>query len=292
MTLTPNLRGATYMMASMAAFSLSDACVKFVVEDLPLFQMIFLRGISTTLLMLGIMRGMGVLDFRIPRGDLGRVTLRTVAEVGAMVPFLIALTNMPFANVVAIMAALPLVVTLAGAVFLGEQVGWRRWGAILVGFFGVILIVQPGGDGFTGYALVALLAVVGITIRDIVTRRLSAAVPSMTVALFTAVSVCLFGGVLSLAEPWQPLNVSSTILMLSASVFIIGGYVFSVLVMRVGEIGFVAPFRYTSLIWALGLGYLVFGEWPNTLALIGSLIVVSTGVFTLYRERVVIHRSG
>jgi S-adenosylmethionine uptake transporter len=81
-------------------------------------------------------------------------------------------------------------------------------------------------------------------------------------------------------------------LMLSASVFIIGGYVFSVLVMRVGEIGFVAPFRYTSLIWALGLGYLVFGEWPNTLALIGSLIVVSTGVFTLYRERVVIHRSG
>jgi S-adenosylmethionine uptake transporter len=254
--------------------------------------MIFLRGISTTLLMLGIMRGMGVLDFRIPRGDLGRVTLRTVAEVGAMVPFLIALTNMPFANVVAIMAALPLVVTLAGAVFLGEQVGWRRWGAILVGFFGVILIVQPGGDGFTGYALVALLAVVGITIRDIVTRRLSTAVPSMTVALLTAVSVCLFGGVLSLAEPWQPLNVSSTILMLSASVFIIGGYVFSVLVMRVGEIGFVAPFRYTSLIWALGLGYLVFGEWPNTLALIGSLIVVSTGVFTLYRERVVIHRSG
>jgi S-adenosylmethionine uptake transporter len=171
--------------------------------------------------------------------------------------------------------------------FLGDPVGWRRMTAICIGFFGVMLIVQPGTEGFNIYSLSALLAALLVTGRDLVTRTLSPAVPSMTVAVITAAAVCVVGGVLSTFEPWVALGLRDLLYIFAASVFIIGGYVFSIMVMRVGEISYTAPFRYTSLVWALVLGLLVFGEFPNTLALVGAGVVVATGLFTFFRERAV-----
>ncbi|QBY02336.1 DMT family transporter [Rhodophyticola sp. CCM32] len=288
---SPNLKGALFMMASMAGFTLNDAFVKLLAGDLPLFQIVFLRGVTTTAMMAAMVWAMGGLSFRIPRGDRGRVAMRTVAEIGAMIAFLTALINMPLANASAILAALPLTVTLAAHVFLGEPVGWRRLLAILIGFGGVLLIIQPGGSGFNIYALAALLAVMLVTTRDLVTRRLSADVPSTGVAVITAAAVGLCGGALSLGTSWQPVDMKAAGLVLAASTVIIVAYLFSIMVMRVGEIGFVAPFRYTALIWALILGWLIFGEWPDNLTLLGSAIVVATGLFTLWREQVAVRRA-
>lgn len=284
--LSPNLKGALYMTLSMAAFTLNDACVKLVAETVPLFQIVALRGLSTTILLAVTVHLTVGLRFSMPRRDRPLVAWRTVAEVGAMVAFLLALTNMAIANATAILSALPLMVTLAAAVLFRDPVGWRRWAAIGVGFVGVMMIVQPGTDGFNEWSLLALLSVVIITARDLLTRAFSPAVPSMSVAVITAGAVGAFGAIVSLFTPWVAMGLYEIALTLAASVFIIGGYVFGIMVMRIGEVGFVSPFRYTSLIFALILGFVIFDEFPNTLALCGVAIVMGAGIYTLFRERV------
>ena len=290
--LSPNLRGALYMTLSMAAFTLNDACVKLVAETVPLFQVIFLRDLGTTILLAIFVQMTTGLRPSWPRRDRPLIAGRTLAEIAAMVTFTLALTNMAIANATAILAALPLVVTLGAALVFGDKVGWRRLSAICIGFVGVLLIVQPGTDGFNIWSLLVLLSVLVITARDLFTRAFSPAVPTMTVAVLTAGAVCLVGGVLSLFTPWVALDLREAALIAAAAVLIIGGYVFGIMVMRVGEVGFVSPFRYTSLIFALILGLVVFDEFPNALALIGGVIVVSTGIFTLLRERMVARASS
>jgi S-adenosylmethionine uptake transporter len=214
------------------------------------------------------------------------IAVRTLAEVVAAWFFLTALFNMPFANVTAILQAAPLAVALAAAVVLKEPVGWRRMVAIGIGFAGVMLIVRPGADGFTIYSIYVLLAVAAVVARDLATRRMSRDVPSFFVALSGAVGVTLFGGVGSLFVDWTPIDGRDLLLLAGSVVFIVAAYLFSVMVMRVGEIGFVAPFRYTSLVIALVIGWAVFAEWPDTLTLIGAGVVVATGLFTIWREQV------
>lgn len=285
MAVTDNMRGALFMVGSMTAFTINDAFMKALSDSLPLFQAIFLRAIGVTLFLAGFAWSQGALTLRIGPGDRKLIALRCAAEVTAAMLFIYALFNMPLANATAILQALPLTVTLAGAVFLKEPVGWRRLLAILVGFVGVLLIVQPGSDGFTVYSLYALAAVCLITVRDLAARRISKAVPSLTVALFAGIAVGLGGGVGTVLSDWQPVDTSAWLLLLAAGLSVIGGYVFSVATMRVGEIGFVSQFRYTSLVSALILGLVFFGEWPDGLTLVGAAIVVGTGLFTLWRER-------
>ena len=213
--------------------------------------------------------------------------LRSAAEMATAYFFITALFNMPLANVTATLQALPLTVTLGGALFFREAVGWRRMSAILIGFLGMLLIVRPGSEGFNIYGIYALLAVLGVTVRDLVTRQLSADVPSMTVTLAASLTVMTFSGIASTASPWVPISGTHALMVIGSSICIFGGYYFSVRVMRVGDISFTAPFRYTGLIWALVLGWLVFGDWPAPLTLLGAATVVATGLFTLYRERAV-----
>lgn len=283
--MSPNTIGALLMMASMAAFTLNDTAIKATGGEVPLFQLLTIRGVLTTTLLFGLTLALGGLRLRIPRRDWAMVILRTLAEIGAAFFFLSALLNMPIANVTSILQVLPLTVTLGGAIFFGEKVGWRRWTAIAIGFFGVLLIVRPGPEGFNTYAIYALIAVAFVTVRDLSTRRLSGAVPSMMVTFVSSLGVTLFFGLGSLGSDWVPVSSSNAWLIGLASGLVLFAYLFSVAVMRVGDVSVVAPFRYTGLIWALVLGWLVFGEWPDTLTLIGAAIVVATGVFTLIRER-------
>jgi S-adenosylmethionine uptake transporter len=283
--MSPNLRGALFMVLSMAGFTLNDTMVKLASDSVPLFQIVFLRGVATTAMLAVTVHLAGGLRFAIPRGDRGKVAWRTGLEVVTMVAFLTALVNMPIANATAILSALPLFVTLGAALFFGDPLGWRRMTAICLGFLGVMMIIQPGAEGFNAYALLALLAALLVTGRDLVTRAFSPEVPSMSVAVITAAAVAVLGGVLSIFEGWVALGWREAALILAAAVFIIAGYVFSIMVMRVGDISFTAPFRYTSLIWALLLGFLVFGNWPNALALTGAALVVGTGLFTFWREQ-------
>ena len=285
--MSANQIGALFMMASMACFVMNDAFMKVTDGAIPLFQLLFLRGILTTALIIALALWLKSLHFNIARRDWKLITLRSVAEMATAYFFITALFNMPLANVTATLQALPLTVTLGGALFFREVVGWRRMSAILIGFLGMLLIVRPGSEGFNIYGIYALLAVLGVTVRDLVTRKLSADVPSMTVSLAAAITVMLFSGVASIATPWCAISNVNALMIVGSSICIFGGYYFSVRVMRVGDISFTAPFRYTGLIWALILGWLVFGDWPTNLTLLGAGIVVATGLFTLYRERAV-----
>lgn len=284
--LSDNLRGAGFMLASMTAFTVNDACMKALAGEVPLFQSIFLRSLVVVACLLGLGWRAGVFRVHIPKGDRGLIALRSGVEVCAAYFFISALFNMPLANISAILQALPLTVSLAGALFLGESVGWRRFVAIMVGFVGVLLIVRPTGDGFTIYSIYVLLAVVCVTVRDLAARRMSQATPTISVALLAGVAVMIMSGLGSLGETWVTPSPQESTAIVAASLFIIGGYIFSVSAMRAGEIGFVAQFRYSSLIVALILGFVFFSEWPDALTLLGSAIVVATGLFTLYRERV------
>lgn len=283
--MSPNIRGAGLMICAMAAFTFNDACMKSLSGQIPLLQAIFLRGIITTVFIGLFAIVTGAYKVKLSRQDVGLISLRTLAEAAGTFLFLTALFRMPFANLSAILQVLPLTVTLASALVFKEAIGWRRLIAILVGFFGVLLIVKPGAADFSIYSIYALIAVLAVTVRDLASRRLSSNVPSLSVALAAAIGITVLSGVASMGAQWAPVTFSSALKLLGASVFIFGGYLFSVMTMRVGEIGFIAPFRYTGLIVALVLGFVIFDEWPDMLTLLGSAIVVATGVFTLYRER-------
>lgn len=284
-TYSDNTRGAFLMMGAMASFTINDACMKAVGADVPLFQAIFLRGLGTTVVLLVVAAAVGALRFDLSRRDWELVALRSVGEVGAAYFFITALFNMPLANATAIIQTIPLSVTLAGALFLREPLGWRRLTAIVIGFAGVLLIVRPGTDGFTVFSLYALVSVLFVTLRDLATRRLSRDVPSLTVALSAAAGVALFGAVGAAGADWVPVTPRSAALLAGATLFVIGGYLCSVAMMRVGDLSIVAPFRYTSLLFALVLGLVVFGDWPTPITLLGAAIVAGTGIYTLLRER-------
>lgn len=283
--MAPNTIGALLMMGSMAFFTLNDAMLKLTGGAVPLFQLLCVRSMITVTLILLTKGRLGALHFQIGRRDWGLIGARAVMELVISYFFLNALLNMPLANMNAIMQVVPLTVTLASALFLREAVGWRRMLAIIVGFIGVMLIVKPGPEGFNIWSIYALVAVFGVTGRDLVTRKLSPSVPSMTVTLITAVTVMSAAGLASLGAPWVAIEPGVMGLICGSAVCILGGYYFSIQVMRVGDVSFIAPFRYTGLLWALVLGWFLFGEWPTMLTLLGAFIVVATGIFTFYRER-------
>ncbi len=284
MALTDNMRGAALMAGSMTAFVINDGFMKLVLVDVPVFQATFLRGLGITLCLIVLCHILGQLRFAFSRKDWVLIVLRSLSELISTVFFLSALRTMPLANLSAILQALPLTITLAGAIVFREAIGWRRMLAILVGFAGVLLIIQPGAEGFTSASFYALGAVAFVAIRDLCARPLSAAVPSVTVALTASIGVTVFSGIGSTFAPWATVTWPIMGLLSGAMICLVCGYVFSVQTMRVGEISFVAPFRYTSLVVAIILGYLAFGEFPDAGTLIGAAIIVATGLFTLYRE--------
>ena len=287
-----NARGALWMTVSMAGFVMNDTFMKSVAGELPLFQAIFLRGLIATALIALIAWRVGALA-QAPRGaDAKLMSYRAIGEIGGTSLFLTALFNMPLANATAIIQAAPLTVTLAAAWFLGHRVGWRRYTAIGIGFLGVMLIVRPGGEGFNAYSLAALASVVFITLRDVSTRGLSASVHSLQITVVTSLSITLFAGLVTAFAEWQPVRWEILGRLACASLLLLAGYYSGVVSMRVGEIGFVSPFRYSNLLWALVLGFLVFGDVPSWLTIAGALIVVATGVYTLHRERVTARLSA
>ena len=283
-TLSENARGALLMIFSMAAFTFGDACIKAIGTDLPLSQILVLRGIVASLFIGLLCWRMGGFRTRPAGRDWALVMLRGLAEAGSAYFFLGALRYMPLANVTALLQMLPLTVTLGAALVFREAVGWRRWLAIATGFGGMLLIVRPGTEGFDQHSIYALISVLCVTVRDLSTRRVSRQVHSMLVTLISALTVVLLGGVWALNETWVPMDARLSVLLGGATLFIIFGYSMSVMTMRVGEVAVVAPFRYTGLVWALLIGFLVFGDWPHPLTLIGAALIVGMGLFTLWRE--------
>jgi drug/metabolite transporter (DMT)-like permease len=234
MTLSDNARGILLMCASMLSFTVNDSFMKLTSQTLPLFQAIALRGIVASVALLLIARlTTGHLRL-VPKGRDGvMVALRSLSEIAATALFLTALTQMPLANLSAILQSLPLAITLSAALFLREPVGWRRLTAILVGFCGVLLIVKPGTEGFTVWSVLGLGSVVCVVIRDLTTRTLSRETPSAAVAVWASLAVMVMGVAVTTWKGWVPVSADEALYLAIASAALIAGYMFAVMVMRV-----------------------------------------------------------
>lgn len=286
MPVSANIRGAGLMAMAMAAFTINDTFVKLIGAHLPFFQLLFLRSLGAAVIMGAMAWRANAIKW--PKLTRDRVLLitRSLAEMAAAYFFLHALIHMPIANVTAILQVLPLTVALGAAMFLGEHIGWRRFVAIGTGLLGVVLIVRPGSEGFSIYSIYALLAVAAVTFRDLAARKLSRDVPSMMAAFVAVLVILVFAAVGALGTEWAPVKPKVWLWLFGSTIMIIAAYQFSISAMRTGDIGFVAPFRYVGLVVALIMGLVVFKQWPDLLTLIGAAIVVVTGLFTLWRERV------
>ena len=286
MKLTDNVFGAIFMAVSMLSFIGNDALMKFLFQTISVEQGIFMRGLVSVPLLAMIAYFRKSLFIRIDWRNWRVILVRAFAELASTMLFLTALAHMPLANITAILQSLPLTVTMFAAVFFGEAVGWRRWSAILVGFIGVLIIIRPGSDGFNEYAVLALVAVGFITLRDAITRRIDRSVPSLFVAFVSAIPVLLFGGAMTVTTGWTPISWSMGMIVIVAAIAITCGYSFAVMAMRNGDISFVAPFRYTGMIWAILFGFLLFGNLPDQMTILGSCIVIGMGGYAFHRERV------
>jgi drug/metabolite transporter (DMT)-like permease len=261
--------------------------VKAVTEDgMPLFQAILLRGlVATAGLFLIAARTSGGLQLWPHGRDRVLLSWRTLGEVTATITFLIALTHMPLANLSAILQSLPLAVTLAAALLLKTPIGWRRLAAITVGFVGVLLIIRPGAADFDRWSVLGLASVACVVLRDLTTRSFSSALPSTTGAIWASVAVTMMGAAGVVTQGWQSVPLTAIAETSAAAGFLIIGYLCAIKVMRVGDLSVVAPFRYTSLLFAILLGWARFGTLPDQMTLIGGAIVVASGIYMLVRER-------
>ena len=272
------------MMVCMSAFVLNDAFVRLAGNSLPLAQILFIRGLLTTVALLAFAFYNGVFSLVVSKADKWRIFFRSIAEALTAYFFLTAVMNMPFANVTAILQILPMTVTLAAAFVFKEKVGIIRIALIILGFLGVILIINPSADGFNVYAVYALIAVLLITVRDLITRKLSSEVHTLLPTVSASMGVLLFSIILMVNTSLQPLNPQNSLFIFLAAFFIIFGYYTAVLVMRSGEISFISPFRYSAILFALILGFIFFDEKPDKIALLGIVIVMTSGIILMLRN--------
>jgi drug/metabolite transporter (DMT)-like permease len=279
-----NRRGVLAMSAGMASFVANDTLVKYVSQSLPAAQLIFIRGVFATLLLLAIVQALGATR-QIPRLADRKVLLRAAFDAFATMTYLTSLFHLPLANATAINMATPLFITLFAVLAFGEKVGGARWLAIVTGFAGVLLVVQPSGAAFNAYALLCLGGTLLHAARDLTTRAIDRSIPSILVTFSTAVAVTVLAGAWSLAGEWKPVEWRQLGLLAGASVFLSAGYYLLTVSMRGGEMSVIAPFRYAGLLFALLLGWLVWGDVPNALAWAGIALLVAAGLYVLHGER-------
>ncbi|UWQ07003.1 DMT family transporter [Aliiroseovarius crassostreae] len=280
--LRDNLRGALFMVFSMGAFALEDMALKAAARDIPIGQAVALFGAAGMVIFALMARAQGQ---RIFHPDLLSPVLiwRSLFEISGRLFYALAIALTPLSSASAILQATPLVVALGAVLVFGERVGLRRWMAIAMGFIGVLMILRPGLDAFDPLSGFAVLGMLGFAGRDLATRASPVSMSSAQLgvagfAMLTLAGVVLigFGGV---ARPTP----ASLGFVAMASVIGVLAYAALTRAMRVGEVSVVTPFRYSRLLFALILGITVFGEQPDLMTLLGSLVIVSSGVVLLRR---------
>jgi drug/metabolite transporter (DMT)-like permease len=276
-------RGNIAMVLAMGMFVLNDALVKLVSETYPASQIMAVRGLFACMVTFALVIVLG------QRSSLGRVfslrvMCRAMLEGLVAFVFITALAKLPLANITAILLASSLLIIVLAVVLGIDRIGWRRGLAVLVGFAGVLLVVQPQAEGFNIYSLLALLSAILVAGRDLLTRKIAADVPSGIVAFATTAATALVGALLGLTQGWQPLEWHGTGLMVAAAIAVALGNTGIIIAFRDGDIAVVSGLRYSVLLFALLAGFLVWGEWPNGLAIIGSALIVVSGLYAMHRQ--------
>jgi drug/metabolite transporter (DMT)-like permease len=290
MPMSPNLRGMLLMTLAMAAFAVEDAMIKLAAGSLPPGQILLLLGIGGALFFGAVARRSGA-SLLHPAVRSRLFLLRNACEVAGTLGFVTALALIPISTASAILQAAPIVVTAGAALFLGERVGWRRWTAVAVGFLGVLLILRPADPAFDPNALWAVLGVVGLAGRDLVTRRMPAGLATSVVAAWAFAAVGALGAAMlgfglatGAAPPVWPGRAAALALL---AAFLVGLLAYWMLVeaTRAGDVAAITPLRYSRMVFALAIGILVFGERPDAATLAGTALIIGSGLYAFARER-------
>ena len=283
--MTPNLRGSLLMIAAMAGFAVEDMFLKLAARELPVGQILIIFG--------GV--GMACFAFLAKRQGARLITpallsraivLRAGCEVAGRLFYTLAIAITPLSSATAILQATPLVVVAGAAMIFGERVGWRRWSAIFAGFIGVLIILRPGLEGFTPLSILAVLGMLGFAGRDLATRAAPKTISNLTLGVYGFAMMVPAGAALLTLTGGGVWPSATTSWALGGAIFFgVAAYYALTAAMRVGEVSVVTPFRYSRLLFALIPGVMLFAERPDAATLIGSAIIVASGVYTLLRGR-------
>ncbi len=280
-----NFREISFMTLAMAGFALEDLILKILSDFIPISQLMISFGVFAVIL-LSIVAKIKKVPVIIPNIFSHKlIMLRTSFEMLGAVFFLTAISLIPLSTVSTILQATPLLVTLGAALIFKETVGWRRWSAVFIGFAGVVLIIKPGLDSFQPASLLALLGVIFLSLRDLLTRQITDDIPALAVSIYAFIGVVLGGSALiPFNDNFVMLTTAQWLMMITSTFLGCFAYLFLVLATRSGDVSVIAPFRYTRLIFVLILTTLVLNEHPDTLMLIGAVIIIASGCYTFWRE--------
>ena len=280
-----NMRGGLLMIAAMAGFAVEDMFLKTAARQVPVGQILMIFGAAGMIgfAILAKSQGARLLNPAILSTP---ILTRAVFEVMGRLFYTLAIALTPLSSASAILQATPLVVVAGAALVFGERVGWRRWAAIMAGFVGVLIILRPGLEGFTPLSILAVLGMLGFAGRDLATRAAPKTLSNLTLGVYGfAMMVPTGAGLLAWTGGAVVPDTAASLALAAATLFGVAGYYALTAAMRVGEVSVVTPFRYTRLLFALILGMLVFAERPDAATLLGSAIIVASGIYTLLRGR-------
>jgi drug/metabolite transporter (DMT)-like permease len=281
-----NRRGVIAMIGACACFSANDAATKVAVAWLPPSEIIGIRAVFTILFAAAIVALRRELAF-LPRMWNLKIILRAVAEVLTGFILIMAFASMALANVTAILMIQPFLMSVTAVVLFKQSVGWRRWLSIAVGFVGMLLVVKPATGDFNATSLLVLGATFLVIVRDMLTSRLPADVPTTVISFATALVGLCIGMLGAVAEPWVMPSALALAWVIVAAVFIVGAFILIVIAFRSAEVTLVVPFRYSIVVFAVIFGIALFGEVPDRWSFLGIVLIVGAGIYMLHREAVV-----
>ena len=285
-----NSKGIILMLISMASFAVGDTFVKISGAFLSPAQIMFflIAGGLIIFAIIAKFKGENLLDRRAFSSVL---LIRYCAEMVGLVAMIIGLTKIPLSVVGTVTQASPILVAAGAVIFFKEVISWRRWTSIFIGFVGVVLVIQPGGQNLDYAVVWAVVALIAFSIRDLVTRLTPPDIPSSSIATFTMIAAFPFttAWVFLSGEKFFPPEMDWAVV---SSMIILGsfGYLLLITSLRLGELSAIMPFRYSRIVFLLILGFLVFGERPTASMLIGATLILISGVYIMWREKVV--KSG
>jgi drug/metabolite transporter (DMT)-like permease len=286
------------MTLAMLAFTLEDFTLKKATEFIPLSQLLIICGILGSLFFISCSRYAKEPIFY--KDSFNKtLIIRSIFEIMGRIFYALAIAFMPITNAASILQATPLVVVLGAVIFLNEKVGWRRWTAILTGFIGVLMIIQPGTNGFTIFSIFAVLGMIGFAGRDLATRMSPVGMSNYQLGSFGFYMVIIAGIILSgfnyFFSPektiWETISFDAWIFVIANAAAGVSAYFCLTIAMRVGDVSFVTPFRYVRVLFAMFFGVVILGEQPNALVITGSVIVVLSGIYIIIRRNQNITKS-
>lgn len=286
-----NLRGIVSVLIASTAFVLNDALVKLMSAELPSGEIIIIRGVmATVLLCVGVVASGAMRPLSLLLTPM--MLMRLAAAAGSTTCIVLALRHVPLATATTVLQATPLIVTAGAALVYGEKVGWQRWAAAFTGFAGVVLIVRPGGGMIASAGYLILVALFFTTTRDLTTRGIDRAIPSMFVAAASSAAVTLSGiFVVPFDAPWTFPSTWAWGALLGSACCLFVGNTWMITGLRTGEIAVVGPFRYATVPLSLLLGWWWWSHIPDNIAWIGIALVLGAGLYTLWRERSAMKRA-